>query len=117
MIRRPPRSKRTDTLVPYTTLFRRACARRDHDLLVGHRGRVAGGEDAGLRGGAARVDLDLAARRERDRALEPLGIGDEPDRAEDDFQIDLVTGAALGILTGQTCQPVADAGTERKSIR
>src|SRR3546814_2885058 len=26
MIRRPPRSKRTDTLFPYTTLFRSACA-------------------------------------------------------------------------------------------
>src|SRR3546814_2970521 len=31
MIRRPPRSTRTDTLFPYTTLFRsqRSCARRD----------------------------------------------------------------------------------------
>src|SRR3546814_3761903 len=27
MIRRPPRSTRTDTLFPYTTLFRSACAR------------------------------------------------------------------------------------------
>src|SRR3546814_5194756 len=26
MIRRPPRSTRTDTLFPYTTLFRSACA-------------------------------------------------------------------------------------------
>src|SRR3546814_15809259 len=29
MIRRPPRSTRTDTLFPYTTLFRSAQARRD----------------------------------------------------------------------------------------
>src|SRR3546814_6063555 len=29
MIRRPPRSTRTDTLVPYTTLFRSAGAQRD----------------------------------------------------------------------------------------
>src|SRR3546814_14669946 len=28
MIRRPPRSTRTDTLVPYTTLFRSWCRRR-----------------------------------------------------------------------------------------
>src|SRR3546814_10631817 len=28
MIRRPPRSTRTDTLCPYTTLFRSACRRR-----------------------------------------------------------------------------------------
>src|SRR3546814_5885498 len=32
MIRRPPRSTRTDTLFPYTTLFRSAC-----DLRAGHR--------------------------------------------------------------------------------
>src|SRR3546814_18150103 len=29
MIRRPPRSTRTDTLFPYTTLFRSNCMRRD----------------------------------------------------------------------------------------
>src|SRR3546814_2965172 len=37
MVRRPPRSTRTDTLFPYTTLFRsldhpRAAAHRDRDL-------------------------------------------------------------------------------------
>src|SRR3546814_9302723 len=36
MIRRPPRSTRTDTLFPYTTLFR-------------SKGGLAGGGDAGLR--------------------------------------------------------------------
>src|SRR3546814_7989374 len=35
MIRRPPRSTRTDTLFPYTTLFRSA---RRHDLRAGVRG-------------------------------------------------------------------------------
>src|SRR3546814_15467419 len=29
MIRRPPKSTRTDTLFPYTTLFRSACAHDD----------------------------------------------------------------------------------------
>src|SRR3546814_11261837 len=32
MIRRPPRSTRTDTLFPYTTLFRSLCSRRDIEL-------------------------------------------------------------------------------------
>src|SRR3546814_16957956 len=32
MIRRPPRSTRTDTLFPYTTLFRSPCQRRAVDL-------------------------------------------------------------------------------------
>src|SRR3546814_8223880 len=35
MIRRPPRSTRTDTLFPYTTLFRSVLeAFRHHDLLI-----------------------------------------------------------------------------------
>src|SRR3546814_2191514 len=32
MIRRPPRSTRTDTLLPYTTLFRSLVAHEDRDL-------------------------------------------------------------------------------------
>src|SRR3546814_2272414 len=34
MIRRPPRSTRTDTLFPYTTLFRSSCARRPPSSLL-----------------------------------------------------------------------------------
>src|SRR3546814_11067691 len=46
MIRRPPRSTRTDTLFPYTTLFRsQALGRSGKDLLVAS---VAGYE-AGIR--------------------------------------------------------------------
>src|SRR3546814_5726532 len=37
MIRRPPRATRTDTLFPYTTLFRSAAALSDRDLSAGHR--------------------------------------------------------------------------------
>src|SRR3546814_3662313 len=35
MIRRPPRSTRTDTLFPYTTLFR-TCKDLDRNIYVGH---------------------------------------------------------------------------------
>src|SRR3546814_10564116 len=35
MIRRPPRSTRTDTLFPYTTLFRSRSGRGERGLLVG----------------------------------------------------------------------------------
>src|SRR3546814_3442795 len=46
MIRRPPRSTRTDTLFPYTTLFRsRTIADGDHDRLADPGGL---GEDARL---------------------------------------------------------------------
>src|SRR3546814_4308895 len=36
MIRRPPRSTRTDTLFPYTTLFRSPIASRRNDQLFPH---------------------------------------------------------------------------------
>src|SRR3546814_16574768 len=48
MIRRPPRSTRTDTLFPYTTLF------RSHDNPAGHAGRdliYGGGGDDLVQGG------------------------------------------------------------------
>src|SRR3546814_5194293 len=52
MIRRPPRSTRTDTLFPYTTLFRSVAGRRaDRAVLV--EDRVAG---------LLRVVVDRAAR-------------------------------------------------------
>src|SRR3546814_20065757 len=48
MIRRPPRSTRTDTLFPYTTLFRsesRHCGVVDDPLFI--RTRIYGGSDLG----------------------------------------------------------------------
>src|SRR3546814_16097634 len=57
MIRRPPRSTRTDTLFPYTTLFRSAVGRR-HALDRGDRGTLGlHREDrAGLHRFAVHVD-------------------------------------------------------------
>src|SRR3546814_20773581 len=79
MIRRPPRSTRTDTLFPYTTLFR-----SDVRLVAPANGAVAGytgvkkpltftlngrgdwkawtGKAAATLGGASLLDLDLASR-------------------------------------------------------
>src|SRR3546814_15261503 len=58
MIRRPPRSTRTDTLFPYTTLFRSALDRlqRPHHGGIGVAARGSGGRGviAGLRGGLLR---------------------------------------------------------------
>src|SRR3546814_8499892 len=53
MIRRPPRSTLTDTLFPYTTLFRSGRG-LDVDLdmgMAGHPGAQHGRHDAGQRGG------------------------------------------------------------------
>src|SRR3546814_18371039 len=40
MLRRPPRSTRTDTLFPYTTLFRAAAAAKDDEALAGIAGKL-----------------------------------------------------------------------------
>src|SRR3546814_17175994 len=65
MIRRPPRSTRTDTLFPYTTLFRSLCLVRSVESQqekrwTGHRG-----------GGGAQVARSLAqgGRRRSDRLV------------------------------------------------
>src|SRR3546814_11184791 len=50
MIRRPPRSTRTDTLFPYTTLFRSVGVGHDDDALV-----------------AQLVDVEVAARAAAER--------------------------------------------------
>src|SRR3546814_19521246 len=67
MIRRPPRSTRTDTLFPYTTLFRSLRTRglRDRDRLAGYHGFIHVGRAVdhlsvhrNLLAGADQEDLD-----------------------------------------------------------
>src|SRR3546814_10935412 len=55
MIRRPPRSTRTDTLFPYTTLFRSDVVETPMAEGTGRRVRIVADENeaAGLRGSAA----------------------------------------------------------------
>src|SRR3546814_9730392 len=72
MFRRPPRSTRPDTLVPYTTLFRSVHRAEPHpaDAALGQRGeQVAGGLDRVV--------------REPDRASEHVGgaAGERSERA------------------------------------
>src|SRR3546814_15603110 len=73
MIRRPPRSTRTDTLFPYTTLFRSADERRHVAGLmrVNHAGEIAAqalyhGQALTARDPDTRRHLLDAAREERD---------------------------------------------------
>src|SRR3546814_13184677 len=65
MIRRPPRSTRTDTLFPYTTLFRSDRRRR---------GRATRGAGRGVLA-AARVDVGGAAPRRPGRQARRRGDG------------------------------------------
>src|SRR3546814_8366255 len=58
MIRRPPRSTRTDTLFPYTTLFRSREAKQPDE----HEGGAGDeGEDAGIGAGDHQHIADVAA--------------------------------------------------------
>src|SRR3546814_10166730 len=65
MIRRPPRSTRTDTLFPYTTLFRSTQAGRYRTMVPGG----AGGASRQARGHAAAVRCDRPVRRHGARSL------------------------------------------------
>src|SRR3546814_5318107 len=87
MIRRPPRSTRTDTLVPYTTLFRSAT--QDD---VGAAYRTVRRELEAYGGGLAekaevvalnKVDALDAATREPKQAALRKAIGKDAGRAED----------------------------------
>src|SRR3546814_5015024 len=68
MIRRPPRSTRTDTLFPYTTLFRSAVRLAEEVVR-----RLAAAADARQLGDAVRLDVQFPAGlddRRRDRSEE-----------------------------------------------
>src|SRR3546814_2289760 len=74
MIRRPPRSTRTDTLFPYTTLFRSVCSGAIgavHGLHRNRSARSATRSPAGARPevGAARGAAPDEEARERVRAI------------------------------------------------
>src|SRR3546814_20139308 len=99
MIRRPPRSTRTDTLFPYTTLFRSHRGWRRH--LRGVDGGAEGIDDRPWLGDAACAPAahpDVVGRRlvefldGRRRAARDAGV----DRADAEF--DILEDAALDIV-------------------
>ncbi|MEY2755454.1 MAG: hypothetical protein RJB65_1812 [Actinomycetota bacterium] len=65
----------------------------------------AGGKVNGLtykdRGTGGLHRLDLAARRERDRALEPVGVGQQPDLHEHALELDAMDLARGAVLVAQ----------------
>src|SRR3546814_4390883 len=67
MIRRPPRSKRTDTLFPYTTRFRSHLAQQLGDHVLALAGGVAHGP---IQPGDGHVDDDQRGREEGHFALQ-----------------------------------------------
>src|SRR3546814_9210328 len=81
MIRRPPRSTRTDTLVPYTTLFRSHEARDEVEL-----GRAGAGEadfdffEADAAEQVEEARLFFGIHRVDQRLVAVAHVGGEPDR-------------------------------------
>src|SRR3546814_6276739 len=77
-IRRPPRSTRTDTLVPYTTLFRSSDLLHPHPPAPAaggprHRGDASGVHRAGGQGRPHRGARTAPARRDRAAGADPRG--------------------------------------------
>src|SRR3546814_9759587 len=70
MIRRPPRSTRTDTLFPYTTLFRSAAIDPDGKALADM--SAHDGEEPGRRGDAKEFLGFLPRSEEHTSELQPL---------------------------------------------
>src|SRR3546814_20218358 len=81
MIRRPPRSTRTDTLFPYTTLFRSAVDRRRTRDLSSRHARAARLDASGDRA-RGRLDDRRTDRGRAARAPGAVALGDRrsPDR-------------------------------------
>src|SRR3546814_6075471 len=124
MIRRPPRSTRTDTLVPYTTLFRsdrRGIVRRERQEVdnVARTGRaavqgeslVAAGNDQGRLPRAAALFADMALQRHAVRhiadarhVLGALAVAHHP--------VEIVGGAAQDQSSPARMSEIASSSTQ-----
>src|SRR3546814_8406345 len=82
MIRRPPRSNRTDTLFPSTTLFRSDLDAFSFRCVDQHRQPLdpGGPADCGGMRAAERLDQPVIAAAAKHRALRAQPLGDELER-------------------------------------
>src|SRR3546814_18368199 len=102
MIRRPPRSTRTDTLFPYTTLFRSAVGHGDagHHLIAfgrdqqpfGRAREIARARVAELAAGQLHLEIAVAVEREIERVARGLHVAL---RIDPGGALDLDAGAAV----------------------
>src|SRR3546814_20235735 len=118
MIRRPPRSTRTDTLFPYTTLFRSAPARRLCDDPRQHRaGRRRADAPADRTSAIAARNTEPAGdaprRRGRDRRVlgDRAGAAGPPDAARADPPEPAVDRKS--VATGQSVSVTVFLGCRR----
>src|SRR3546814_11552516 len=109
MLRRPPRSTRTDTLFPYSTLFRSILEQRLCDL-----GEILGGQlrhRAVIGEQAVQLALDIA-RFGIDRRREPQFLR----LADDLVELDLVTAAIIFLVGRELIDARVTVGEDRKSV-
>src|SRR3546814_18474412 len=123
MIRRPPRSTRTDTLLPYTTLFRSEDSRRPLPRARARKGRRTHDPARPARSPADAQPAHLRRQRPSARRPEPRTARrcvDEPQEqggcimAEDQTMTDLkdLAGAVAGIAPPETpATPLRDQQT------
>src|SRR3546814_15353020 len=106
MIRRPPRSTRTDTLFPYTTLFRsddRAASVRQHV-----RQRLLGGDEAAEHGGSHRRQEYLGIEG-KEVGIAPGGIKVDVHRVVEQH-IDAAEFARKSVVSGKSVAVRVDLG-------
>src|SRR3546814_19510744 len=109
MIRRPPRSTRTDTLFPYTTLFRSEAGHRGDELAIGPRidelgpPAAEGAPQHAHADGDAFHDLPVPALGEA--AQEPVAL--DVDRGQEAERADVVAGGGRHV----------DGGVEEAEVR
>src|SRR3546814_3038853 len=120
MIRRPPRATRTDTLFPYTTLFRSSGSLgvSPCDIVNGGRGSVLARDAlvalvALLRLQRHRRDRSRLQPRERDRTAGDRAIARFALVDAADHRIDLGDQLALTIAGSQLARPV---GLDRRGV-
>src|SRR3546814_4638030 len=107
MIRRPPRSTRTDTLFPYTTLFRSQEERRDREAQVVEGRRIA--------------PVDAEQRRRRDAGIaveaveEVVVLAHEVEEGDGDRQGDHDGVDALGAHRDEADEGAEEGGAEDRS--
>src|SRR3546814_16356636 len=99
MVRRPPRSTRTDTLFPYTTLFRSGRRR-------------CGGRGAQEQGGIGRVELGVELGGEVGVGGRSAGDEAEGDAARPDRQR-YVLGDRKSVVSGKSVSVRVDPGGRR----
>src|SRR3546814_16923522 len=80
MIRRPPRSTRTDTLFPYTTRFR-SCCRKPHGQAVLLRAQDVDGEAPGVAEAVEAGGFPVEAEQDQRRLQRNRGEGVNGDSA------------------------------------